>query len=473
MCGIAGWYCFGRKRPPVNVLRGLMLAQGTRGQNAAGIGWEKAAAIQIRKQKGPAHSLVKLLDEEHAWEEIVNSPRGIIHARATTKGSENDNRNNHPVHGFGWAIVHNGHISNDDELFAYYKKPRFAEVDTSAIPLVLSAGDTYENSLQHLTVLGGAVTAAAWSGNAPDRIALVRLGFNELYLLVDTSARILYWSSAAVGAKVVPGFGLGGVRFLNAAMLKTDRIMVLQPDWTKVEVYEVERKPYNPFAKTSGYRHPAMVGIQTKLTSPGKTAGSSTPSNTIIAGESIDVERPSRESDIAVTRVSWRRHDKEFWGYKKPSPEIADLRQMEYFQYDLRLIHAQFFENTNLQIRTVNTPYGRWVFRREKEDQIARQFYPRKALKKLYRRKFERGWDALLNLPLTEPAHLAIFDSVGALETFEITERRNTGSLWMIVGFMCPWCGIIARNEQWHNHNLRCQFCNIKGLVSPSVIQKA
>ena len=63
------------------------------------------------------------------WKELILPSSMILHTRMKTQGSEKNNANNHPLFSKnGIAIVHNGIIYNDKEIFG--KKERDAEVDS-------------------------------------------------------------------------------------------------------------------------------------------------------------------------------------------------------------------------------------------------------------------------------------------------------------------------------------------------------
>lgn len=440
MCGIGGWYCFGSHRPSADVLRGLLLVQQTRGKDAAGIAWERDGAIRIRKQKGPAKDLMEALNTEEAWEEIAASPRGILHARATTKGSEDNNDNNHPVFGFNWAVVHNGHVSNDDALFKYHaEQPRFAEVDTAAIPLVLGRGTNYLDSLRHLTILGGNITAALWNTETLERMALVRLGTNDLYLFLDQARRILYWSSAGVGAKVVPSIGLGNIRFINHSQLGAERLMILDPDWTKVQTYTINRSIYHPFVHR-GTSVGSRTGARQHSTNPTTTTGNK-------------------------IEAKWQRFDMGFWGVKA-IPETSLLHATTWDGHRLSTAHSRFNQNPKLVQLSIGTPYGRWELFRT-QDGIDRRFHPRKAIKKMFRRLFKDNSAPLLSLPIPKPGtadtdFTTEYDRLARFEHFELKETFPSGSQWVTDGYMCPWCGVVARDREWESRQHRCQFCNIQ-----------
>ncbi len=70
MCSIAGFYCYGDKRPHIDTLKELMLAAQLRGKSAAGMAYMNAKQqVMIRKQAGPAEDLVNGMTKD-MWAEL-------------------------------------------------------------------------------------------------------------------------------------------------------------------------------------------------------------------------------------------------------------------------------------------------------------------------------------------------------------------------------------------------------------------
>ena len=424
MCGIAGYYCWGDARPSQEVIKGLLMANQVRGRSAAGIAYIDAGGrIVYRKQKGPAEKLIASL-KPATWAEIARSPRALLHARATTKGTEDVNANNHPVVGLGWLAVHNGYIMNDDELFDYYKAERFAEVDTAAIPLVLSKGKDYWESLQHLSLLSGSATVALWSTKEPTKIALAKLGGNDVWLFLDEPRGILFWSSAADAILHIPGVRLGPLRLRTVRQLPENQILVLSPEGRDAtRLFTVTRSPFIvPYINS-------------------RTRG-------MIQQGSMEGTASSKKSAVGFAYIAPA--DK-----TKPLPCWDDVSHKWMI---LNLETNTFRMQHSLVSKTLQTAYGRWVFSRGAGVEIEREFLGLKRMKRYWAQT--RGHQPQLPAILVDQNRTE-YDDVYPLEHYTLKEK-NSGVEIQTMGLVCPWCGIIARRVGWDSRQNRCDFCNIK-----------
>lgn len=464
MCSIAGFYCYGQKRPSINSLKGLMLASQTRGKSAAGMAYlDSKGVAMIRKQAGPAENLVAGMPEKD-WAEVARSPRALFHARATTKGTEKDNENNHPVSQYGWIVTHNGQITNDDDLFTHYGAERYAAVDTAAVPLVLKQGESFDDSLRHLSLLAGQASLAMWSLEKLDTIALAKLGTNDVYLFFDPVADIVYWCSTPIAGKILPGFTLGNMAFFTIGKLNENRIMILEPTKEKARLLKVERSPFLV------HRSRVFHAEATPIPNGGEITGGQ---------KALPVHQPHPLDRIGlVARVLGRTHTKptrdftwiqrdETWK-TKPLIDSSGVASM-WFDWKALILYfsAQFMAHGNIESTlTMYTGYGRWVFVCKTPvtpEQFTTTFLPAKRIKKFWRRHFN---DKLPDLKL--PVVLGTLDRVMLLEEFSFADNTPTvppGKLYTM-GWMCPWCGITMQTLQWHETENRCPGC---GVISESI----
>jgi hypothetical protein len=114
----------------------------------------------------------------------------LMHTRMPTKGEPEENANNHPIEYRDWLVVHNGHIRNDDGIFSHYRKPRFAEVDSAAIALILGEEANYLDALNRIT---GTWAIAALHRN-PMTLVLAK-EHNPIAIGLDMKRGILFWAS--------------------------------------------------------------------------------------------------------------------------------------------------------------------------------------------------------------------------------------------------------------------------------------
>jgi hypothetical protein len=404
------------------------------------------------KNRGPAEVLIRSIPDAE-WEVIANSPRVLFHARATTKGTEAKPENNHPVVGYDWVVTHNGHVNNDDELWDYYGEERFAEVDTSAIPLVLHKGGEGEgkdllSSLSYLSILSGSITVAVWSQKYLDHIALARLGSNDLYLFLDED--ILYWSSAPVAARIMPGTTLGNLRFITWAKLPDNRILLLRPDEPFGTMYEVDRRPF------------VRRSWSVKSTTNTGGVATSSPSSQLALP-------PARSKGGALTLEKLA--PKEY--PDRPPMSLPAVDKFSWKTTDLLEI-GRGLRSSSISKATVFSTMGRWIFNKTKsstEPEIVRTFKPYKSVKKFLRRNIGHVpvFPVIRSRPgdPVEPGTSAFYDNRMTLIALRFSEPLDSGGVFQTMGYICPWCGVWGRYNVWSATQYRCEFCGIQSKHEP------
>jgi len=134
MCGIAG-FCL-NKDEHINAKRVSMALLNqivSRGEDATGAAWvqsdsaNKKATIAVSKAPVPAYGF-----EQYLSKMPIATKRAILHTRWATQGSPQNNLNNHPIVSGKIVGVHNGVLSNDDNVFEYLREERQAQVDSEA-----------------------------------------------------------------------------------------------------------------------------------------------------------------------------------------------------------------------------------------------------------------------------------------------------------------------------------------------------
>ena len=114
MCGIMGFYCFGDKRPKKDHITDMFALLETRGRDASGFAFIVDDQLIVRKEPIKSSLFVKKKD----WQDVELPKIMILHTRAATQGDNKNNVNNHPLFNKqGIAIVHNGIIYNDKDIF--------------------------------------------------------------------------------------------------------------------------------------------------------------------------------------------------------------------------------------------------------------------------------------------------------------------------------------------------------------------
>ena len=158
MCGIAGYSVRGRSRVDRTLAaQALLAAIAERGADAVGYAYRapKAPYATVVKQRTPASKLLERVSVPAEANHL------LVHVRDYTKGHPSINANNHPVRHGPVIGIHNGIITNDDELLAPHScaraEPRMT-VDSEAIFAIAAHSQNDPRALEHLR---GAM-ATAW-----------------------------------------------------------------------------------------------------------------------------------------------------------------------------------------------------------------------------------------------------------------------------------------------------------------------
>ena len=198
MCGIAGYYCFGDKRPEPESIRKFFLKTSTRGTDATGYMFPdpKEASIRYFKHPIPAATFIKFPIVRDMIE--TKLPKVfVLHCRAKTQGDPRVNKNNHPVCYKGVCIVHNGIIHNDAQLFQSLKLRREAQVDSEIIAAILSLHlrDGWQIAIKELAeAVTGSFAVVALATRNLSQLAVFRRS-SPLELGIDRTNDILYFAS--------------------------------------------------------------------------------------------------------------------------------------------------------------------------------------------------------------------------------------------------------------------------------------
>ena len=144
MCGIGGYYRTGISKNTAPewakpAMRDLWDNLQARGSDASGIAYESPTGTRHYKRDIPAFELSPL-----ATNMAFGMNRGpqwvMLHTRASTHGSPEYNKNNHPLMGHNLALCHNGVVYNKDDVLKHYHTVAQREVDTEAILIALKKG---------------------------------------------------------------------------------------------------------------------------------------------------------------------------------------------------------------------------------------------------------------------------------------------------------------------------------------------
>jgi glucosamine 6-phosphate synthetase-like amidotransferase/phosphosugar isomerase protein len=181
MCGIGAFQIVEQEINARRLAQALLRGLTVRGRDASGVAWhddnERQTYIQKMDMSG-----VELAD---GLAEDIGAT-AIIHTRYATKGDPSNQLNNHPIDVRGIIGVHNGHISNDDELFKDIHKignyKRQGQVDSEAAFAWLAHGDkTNKDLYQRLRdIRGGAALMWLNTRGANKYLHVARLSSSPL-----------------------------------------------------------------------------------------------------------------------------------------------------------------------------------------------------------------------------------------------------------------------------------------------------
>ena len=210
MCGVLG-ICFnkghlvsGKEHQITLLLKSLFKETEVRGRVATGIAAMTNKRLLYMKKKTPARSFIEAKEFENFMKEVLLLDRNkdeylysiIGHCRLDTKGTPDDNVNNHPIVTENIVGIHNGNISNDEELYERFLKAgikRKGRVDSEVIfqlvdlmynkYLILDKTEENPTAKAIKSVcrrLKGYYVCAMMNKNEPDRLYLFRDTNNSL-----------------------------------------------------------------------------------------------------------------------------------------------------------------------------------------------------------------------------------------------------------------------------------------------------
>lgn len=173
MCSIVGFVA--RKGHRLNFMRLAELIAGneSRGPHAFGFSWvDENGRIRSYKQPGKFSAHAGLLG-------IMSGARMVIaHLRWATHGSADENINNHPHPVDGGWLVHNGVVTNQDELVVNNRLWQSSDCDTEVIGMLAENSPEktrrmrMEDAVTQTT--GSCCVLALWGGGDPRLIAVKR-----------------------------------------------------------------------------------------------------------------------------------------------------------------------------------------------------------------------------------------------------------------------------------------------------------
>ena len=179
MCGICGIRRFGDHPIPKVAFDILLLENQRRGNHATGVAIQsKDGSVHVFKDDVPAWNLVgSRAYSDFMTKYLTRDALTVLgHCRWYTKGDPKKNENNHPMFDGVTALVHNGHIGNDDFLFGDLKLKRAAETDSDILRAILDEYGFSAKGINMLDRCSGSAAIAAVSTDYPGELFLARSG---------------------------------------------------------------------------------------------------------------------------------------------------------------------------------------------------------------------------------------------------------------------------------------------------------
>jgi glucosamine 6-phosphate synthetase-like amidotransferase/phosphosugar isomerase protein len=201
MCGIAGYSV--RSRSSIDrtlAAQALLAAIAERGADAVGYAYRGPgdAYATVVKQRTPASQLLERVDVPGTANQL------LVHVRDYTKGHPSIAANNHPVRHGPVIGIHNGIITNDDELLAPHScaraEPRMT-VDSEAIFALAAHSRNDARALEHLR---GALATGWLDEREPDVVFAARGSCRPLWTGEGRDA--VFFASTKLALEVVERF---------------------------------------------------------------------------------------------------------------------------------------------------------------------------------------------------------------------------------------------------------------------------
>jgi hypothetical protein len=183
MCGILGYIAHGRNRPDVKRFKKSLEACSNRGHDATGI---YSPEIGITKLDIEAKKFIEQFDNEIT--RTLQSQVVLAHCRATTRGPETENKNNHPHESENFILIHNGTIGRSEKIKDFpYRSDCDSEIILSYVEKYgVEEGITKMNEYDSMSI--------ALYDKRTQEVFLFR-NTNPAHILIDREKGITYFGS--------------------------------------------------------------------------------------------------------------------------------------------------------------------------------------------------------------------------------------------------------------------------------------
>lgn len=194
MCGIAGVRSFDGTPITGEMVCSLLLGIEHRGKDATGVAvMDSEGEIHVEKTDDTAWQFVTSKKTQSFLDEYLpTATMVLLHTRAATQGSPLRNENNHPVFSGNAAIVHNGVVHNERQLYTEWKAEQKAEVDSDIFRAAFDTFGINRELYKHLAEVRGSAAVAAFSKEDPTKLFLMRSGSP---IVLGCNKSLLMWAS--------------------------------------------------------------------------------------------------------------------------------------------------------------------------------------------------------------------------------------------------------------------------------------
>lgn len=193
MCGIAGVRRYGKVPISADEVKVLLQALEHRGNHATGIALMVDGVIEILKAPTPAWKFCQEDDTNAFLKEFLpKTSIALLHTRYASVGNPLNNDNNHPMFAGKTAVVHNGGVTNHQQMFNELKMDRSCETDSDVFRAVLDKEGMNLGAIRTMNKFSGSAAIAAMSVEEPDTLILARSGSPLVYGFTPDK---IWWAS--------------------------------------------------------------------------------------------------------------------------------------------------------------------------------------------------------------------------------------------------------------------------------------
>lgn len=216
MCGIAGFSLAPESSVDRTLAAQALLAGiAERGADAVGYAYgDGVGAVNVTKLRGGASALLDELDLP------ATATQALLHTRDFTKGAPEIDANNHPIRHGAVVGVHNGVISNDDELLDRHGLDRWLPEMTVDSEVIFALMHERRNEPRVLRQLHGTM-AAAWLDERQPQLLYLARGVSRPLWIGQTRTETFFASTRRALRIVEAALGLR----LDASQTREGRLL--------------------------------------------------------------------------------------------------------------------------------------------------------------------------------------------------------------------------------------------------------